>query len=134
MKYILHGDPIALQRPRFIRGYVVDFQSQEKMLDGIQIRKQYGLNEPLIGPIMADITFFMRMPKSYSDRKRDRLRDTPHYQKPDLDNMIKYILDVCNGILYKDDALISEIHARKIWADLGKTEITLEKLNESEDQ
>jgi len=139
MKYILHGDPEALQRPRFFKGHVVDVQRQQKYLDGIQIKKQHGLNPLFEGPLFADITFFMPIPRSYSERRRDLTRDKYHPQRPDLDNMIKYILDVCNGVLYKDDSLIAQIFAKKIWADIGKTELVLTQLplkatNESKEE
>ena len=132
MKYILHGPPTALQRPRFCKGRVVDFQSHDKLLDGIQIKKQHGRNPFYDGPLLADITFFMPFPASATERKRDRLRETFHAQRCDLDNLIKYILDVCNGILYKDDATIAQIFAKKIWADTGKTELIITELEKSE--
>lgn len=128
MKYILHGDPEALQRPRFFKGHVVDVQRQQKYLDGIQIKKQHGLNPLLTGPLLADITFFMKMPRSHSEKRKDNLRGKYHKQRPDLDNLVKYILDVCNTILYEDDSLISQICAKKIWADAGKTELILTAL------
>jgi len=128
VKYILHGGPESLQRPRFFKGHVVDVQRQQKYLDGIHIKKQHGLNPLFEGPLLADITFFMKMPKSYSEKSKDKSRDKYHIKRIDLDNMIKYILDVCNGILYHDDSIIAQIHAKKIWADEGKTELTITEL------
>lgn len=133
MKYILHGTPIPLQRPRFCRGRVVDFQKEEKLIDGINIKRQHRTQDLIEGPIFFDVTFFMPMPKHYSERKRDLNRGKFHRSRPDLDNFIKYILDVCNGILYTDDSLIAQISAKKIWSDEGKTEFTLERKNEREE-
>lgn len=131
MKYILHGEPAPLHRPRFYRGRVVDVQKNDKQLDGIQIKKQHGSKPLFLGPISVNITFFMQMPKSIAEKGRDARRNKLHVQRPDTDNLIKYILDVCNGILYEDDSLISQIFAKKIWADEGKTEFTLETVNEA---
>ncbi len=34
---------------------------------------------------------------------------------PDIDNVIKYYLDCSNGILFKDDALVATVNARKLY-------------------
>lgn len=39
----------------------------------------------------------------------------PKTTRPDLDNNIKQILDAGNGILWRDDALVTKITAEKIW-------------------
>jgi len=133
MKFILHGNPTALQRPRFYCGNVVDSQKEQKFLDGLQIRKQWGCKAPMEkAPISFQATFFMPFPKSLPEKGRDRLRDQYHTKRKDLDNMIKYILDVCNNIVFTDDSLIAQISAKKIWADTGKTEFTLEYITEYE--
>ncbi len=130
MKYIIHGPPTPLQRPRFTRGHVYDPQKEQKLLDGIQLKRQHLPNKPYDQPLLATITFFMPMPRVYKESGRDGLRDKYHPKKPDLDNLIKYILDAANGILYTDDSLIVQIFGKKIWADEGKTELTLEHVNE----
>lgn len=35
--------------------------------------------------------------------------------KPDLDNLVKLVLDACNGIAYVDDGQVVDVRARK-WA------------------
>jgi len=133
MKYILHGRPIPLQRPRFYKGHIVDPQRNQKFLDGIQIKRQHGLHPYLPGTLRADIVFFMPICKSVAEKGRDKLRYTWHPYKPDIDNLIKYILDVCNEIVYADDSQISMIHAKKIWYEVGKTEVTFTEINGKEE-
>ncbi len=132
MKYILHGPPTPLQRPRFTRGHVYDPQQGQKLLDGIQLKKQHHPQPPLEVPLLATITFFMPLAKYLREPGRDRLRGKYNPKRPDLDNMIKYILDAANGILYTDDSLIVQISGKKIWADVGKTELILEQADEIE--
>ena len=53
------------------------------------------------------------MPKSWSKKKKLLKLGTPHTSKPDLDNLIKNILDRGNNILWEDDKNISYITASK---------------------
>ena len=44
-------------------------------------------------------------------------------KKPDLDNVIKAVLDALNGVAYKDDSRIVRIEARKEYSDSPRLEI-----------
>ncbi len=57
------------------------------------------------------IVFCMPMPKSWSQKKKDRMKLQPHTQIPDLDNLIKGLGDILD-----EDSHIYEIHASKEWA------------------
>ena len=46
-----------------------------------------------------------------------------HYKKPDLSNLIKFIEDAFNNVLWKDDALISYMFATKKYSFEPKTMI-----------
>lgn len=45
--------------------------------------------------------------------------------KPDCDNYIKSLLDGMNGVVWKDDALITDIFAHKRYSDKPRIEITI---------
>lgn len=61
--------------------------------------------------------------------------DVPHCKKPDIDNYLKYILDCMSGIVFKDDAQVWSISAKKVYGVEPCTEIFVysgdEKENES---
>ncbi len=65
------------------------------------------------------VIFYVPMPDSYSKKKKALLDGQPHQQKPDVDNMIKGILDC----LFKDDSHIWRVYAEKRWAYEGAIEI-----------
>lgn len=132
MKYILHGAPTALARARFSRGCVFDSQSQEKKVDALHIKKQHGSKPLYRGPLSVELIFYMPMAAKLPEKTRDRLRGSYHTYRKDLDNLVKYILDVCNDILYKDDSSIAKICAKKIWSDAGKTELIITELENHE--
>ena len=64
----------------------------------------------------TQIMFIIPMPKSWSKQKKQEMAMTAHQQTPDLDNMIKGIFDAC----YKDDCVIYDIRATKLWGDIGQ--------------
>lgn len=67
-------------------------------------------------PDSSEITFILPMPQRWSEKKRAAMYGEPHRQKPDIDNLIKALLDA----VYDDDSAISEIHARKVWGEVGR--------------
>jgi len=123
-KYIIHGRPIACQRPRFSlkpgvsQGHIWDSQKKEKFAYGL-ILKQLHNNKPFFqGAIEVELKFSFVWPA-----KSKYIYERPHIFKPDLDNLIKLYLDVANGILWKDDCAVSKITACKFYGVDEKTEI-----------
>lgn len=75
--------------------------------------------------IELEIEFIMSIPKSYSNKKKLELIDKPHIKTPDLDNLIKNVLDRGNDILWKDDKVIYSIKAWKKYGECGKINIII---------
>ena len=67
--------------------------------------------------------FQFETPKSWSKKKRALKLNRPHDQTPDLDNILKFCLDVFNGKIWSDDKIIFKISAKKIWSDINQTTI-----------
>ncbi len=61
------------------------------------------------------LKFYMPMPKSWSNKKRDTMHGTPHQQKPDWDNLAKAVCDA----LKKDDQTIWKCQTSKVWTNEG---------------
>tara|TARA_R100000655_G_scaffold64149_1_gene102670 strand:+ start:904 stop:1314 length:411 start_codon:yes stop_codon:yes gene_type:complete len=87
-----HADPVALGRPRMSRwGAYTPKKSveyQREMLQGIEID-----HEPITGPIKVSMSFCHKRPGRLN-RKKDTVARIPKVTKPDIDNMIKMVLDV----------------------------------------
>jgi len=73
-------------------------------------------------PLEVRLLFGVAKPKSH--RKYPAV-------KPDLDNLIKSILDCANGILWSDDKLICRILAEKIYVDEPFTDIKIYKMSDN---
>lgn len=49
-------------------------------------------------------------------------------KKPDIDNIVKAILDALNGVAYRDDTQVTELHVRKQYSEKPRVEVCIEKL------
>lgn len=68
----------------------------------------------------AGVYFYIPMPNSWSDKKKDEMVGNPHKQRPDLSNLLKALEDA----VYGDDSVIwSYSTVEKRWAHVGSIEI-----------
>jgi len=70
-------------------------------------------------PLPCRVVFWMPMPLSWPEAKRARMEGRLHEQKPDLDNLLKALLDA----VFASDAHVSSIWAEKRWADDAAIEV-----------
>ena len=130
--FAYHGKPEAWQRPKFIhqvfngivRRNVVNgnkpavSQLRENMR--VCLMQRYGKTPedyPIFGnlPIKLDLEFHMPLPNTFFvNRNRSNplkiemreLQQTPVPKRPDLDNMVKFVVDALEGVFYKDDKCV----------------------------
>ena len=123
-KFVIKGDPTAWKRPGQSRWGRYDTQKGLKNALGLIFKSGMNKHPILLGPIHLAVIFFMPIPKSMSIRKQ---RDTRgwHTYKPDLDNLIKLVLDSMNGVVFKDDSQICQIIAMKGYGETARTELTV---------
>ena len=133
LKFIVDENPKPLKRHRMtLTGHVYDPSSKDKM-EWLQKAQINCPEEPFEGPISIDLNFFMKRPKShFRTGKNSHLlkKSAPIYcsQKPDLDNLAKFVLDAMNGSFYTDDAQIIKMTCCKVFDDKnGYSEITIGK-------
>ncbi len=62
------------------------------------------------------VIFKVQMPKSWSEKKKERMNGEYHTQRPDLDNYVKFLMDSLLG----EDSGVYNFHATKIWARENK--------------
>jgi len=71
--------------------------------------------EGLGGAVSVQVEFFLPrptgLPKSYAG---------PHLKKPDVDKLVRSLLDALTGILWPDDSRVTAIVAGKAYAGLGE--------------
>ena len=130
IKIVIPMPPVSKGRPRFANGHAYTPAKTRQYEEAVQIIARNAINLALIGAIKLHIYFYMPIPKSWSKPKKRRamegeIRPTT---RPDIDNLVKAILDSLNGgIGYNDDSQIVELHVEE-WYGEPRTEIELEEL------
>lgn len=134
IKLLLYIEPKPLKRARhskqgsFIRTYYDKdtLQEMDKLKYSIiyalseedrQIILKHESNASNGLKIVLKLEFGFVIPSSYSMKRRKQLKDQPHTNHVDLDNLVKNVLDRGNGILWSDDKYIHTLTASKRWAD-----------------
>ena len=72
-------------------------------------------------PVKATINAYFEIPKSYTKKKVQAIINGEiKPAKPDIDNIIKSILDGCNKVIFKDDVQIYTLTATKNYITASK--------------
>jgi Holliday junction resolvase RusA-like endonuclease len=80
-----------------------------------EVRQQWQSHRGVQLPERIQLIFYLPMPSSWSKRKKEDMRSQPHQQRPDIDNLVKAVLDA----LYPDDSIVYAVQAEKYWDDKG---------------
>ena len=123
--FVVYGNPVGKGRPRATsRGGFVRMYTDAKTLGyeaaiADEAKRAMGVMEPLETPIQFQMTAYYPIPKSWSKRKRTDALNGELYPmvKPDMDNVIKAVLDACNGIVYLDDTQVVNLVVSKRYSD-----------------
>ena len=130
INFTVPGTPVGKARPRVTRsGRVYTPESTAQAEQAIRQAAQQAMHglEPMEGPLVATLAFIMPIPTSWSKRHRDDALTgvMAHTSRPDLDNLIKTVLDALNGIAYTDDKQIVRLGATKAYGTDPKILISI---------
>jgi len=130
--YVLMGDPIPLARCRISRRTyrMYDTQKELKLVSQITLKNQhnqYGSRPLYKGPLKVESFFYFHIPKT----KKDTHPLDYKTSKPDVDNLVKLILDMANGILFKDDSQVVEMICHKLYDINPRTEFIIEEIGKN---
>jgi len=130
MEFMVHGMPIAQGSKRAItsrgRTFMVD-DNKENLRPWRQEIAQVAAEAMdgdgvWSGPIFVRIMFFLPRPRGHfgKGRNEERLRPTapiaPH-TKPDVDKLVRAVLDALTGVVFHDDAQVVDLFATKVYSD-----------------
>ena len=136
------GDPVGKGRPRFarigrsaVRAFTpAKTKAYETKIGLLAMSKRTGTI--LQGPVSVDVVAIFKRPKRLM-RKKDLDGLLWHQGKPDLDNVIKSVLDGLNGVIYEDDKQVVRIAATSYYSEKGaqpRTIITVTEEPETPNQ
>jgi Holliday junction resolvase RusA-like endonuclease len=118
------GKPTALKRTRISGNHCYDSQKSEKLMVYLEVQKQWkSLKLPIyMDPIHLDVVFIFPIPESYSNAKKQMLKNSPRGITSDIDNLVKLLLDAVQGLCFSNDNLVASINAKKVYGSgQGKT-------------
>jgi Holliday junction resolvase RusA-like endonuclease len=108
------GKPRMTQRDKWLkppREAVLKYRLHKKAMEDYAMITKFKLTEIL------DVDFYIPMPESWSKKKKESMCGKPHQNKPDLDNILKFIMDT---LLPEGDQNVHTIVAKKVWDYEGK--------------
>ena len=122
--------PTPQGRPRVTRFVTYDPMAPQKKQFLKSILNQLP-SEPLKTPLVVKINFYFKRPKSHYNSKGKLKRFAPlrHTSRPDIDNLLKFVLDALNKHLYVDDSQIISLIGRKLYAEKEGIEIYVRNFN-----
>lgn len=129
IEFTIPGEPRGKSRPRVVRlkngastSYTPDKTVAYEELARQRFRQQWPSVElpfPDKTPVCVTITACFGIPKSASRKTRAAMLSGQNYptKKPDMDNVVKIVLDALNGFAWHDDAQVVDLHVSKIYTD-----------------
>lgn len=131
-RFTIPGKPYAKKRPRAgfnaKLGRSITFNAPGNAAAEASVAHYAGqaIPAPFEGPVRVTIAAIFEVPKSWSQKRRLAALGAPHTQKPDFDNLAKWVLDGMNRVAFADDGQVADCRTLKLWGDRSETIVTVE--------
>jgi len=133
LAFTIPGDPRGKGRPRAttIGGHARMFTDSKtasyENLVKLAASRALGDRAPLDVPLTVVVTVRMTPAASSSAKKRAAMLSgaIAPTKLPDLDNVVKAVLDGCNKVAFRDDALVVSLIARKQYASTPGVDVEI---------
>ena len=137
IEFTIFGEAKGKGRPRFRNmGKYVKPYTDETTTNYENLVKLSFINsgcEPYMNgeALICELSIYQSIPKSTSKKKKQQMIAHEIYptKKPDIDNIVKSILDGLNKIAFKDDTQIIELHCYKYYGEEPRVEVTIKEVD-----
>jgi Holliday junction resolvase RusA-like endonuclease len=134
--FTIYGEPVPKGRPRFsTKGKFPVAYTPEKTKNyesdvGMMAKAAMGASKPLEGALEAFIYVTFAVPASYSKKRTEACLSgqEKHPKKPDLDNVVKSVIDGMDKIVFENDSQFTSIHATKVYGEVAKVEVLVKQI------
>lgn len=117
MEFVVHGKPVPKQRPRMTRYGAVYTPAETIRFEKLVAKSAISAGaRPVSGPVSVELETVFPIPKSWTKARKAAAEGQPHTQRPDLDNLVKSVLDGLNGVAFADDSQVHSVASRKRWS------------------
>lgn len=129
------ADPVGKQRARYAkRGNFVQTYTPDKTRNYESLIKEaaieaMGSNEILETPVTLYLYIRAPIPKSSTKKRLEAISkglEKP-IKKPDASNVLKSVEDAMNGVVYKDDSQIVNIHVSKVYSSQSGIDVCVKE-------
>ncbi len=117
------GKIVGKGRPR-LNSYTGTVYTPTRTKDYETLVEQYFLLKyprfkPFEGRVQVEIEANFEVPKSTKKADRELMLENKinPTKKPDIDNIVKIVLDAMNGIAFKDDTQITKLQVEKLYSE-----------------
>jgi len=133
LTFFVPGEPVAKGRARaFVRHGVIAHYTPDKTAryeNLVKISAKNATNgaKPLEGPLSLRCTFWLSVPMSYLNKRREACLNGSerHCKRPDIDNLLKSVKDGCNGVAWIDDCQVVEVSAFKKYGETPGVDVEI---------
>lgn len=139
IKFTIPGEPKGKGRPRIENrhGHAVGRTPEDTVVYENLVKTVYYQNWGMTKfnkdvPLEVRIMAYYGIPQSESKKKKEMMRthQLRPTKKPDVDNVVKIILDSLNKIAYHDDAQVVDCMFRKFYSDNPRVVVTISNASE----
>ena len=129
------ADPVGKQRARYAkRGNFVQTYTPDKTRNYESLIKEaaieaMGSSEPLETPVTLYLYIRAPIPKSLPKKRIEACLNglEKPIKKPDASNVLKSVEDAMNGVVYKDDSQIVNIHVSKVYSSQSGVDVCVKE-------
>ncbi len=129
------GDPVGKQRARyakrgnFVQTYTPDKTRNYEFLIKEAAIQAMGSNEILETPVNLYLYIRAPIPKSLPKKRLEACLSGSEkpIKKPDASNVLKSVEDAMNGVVYKDDSQIVNIHVTKVYSSQSGIDVCVKE-------
>lgn len=133
--FTVPGEPIGKGRPRFVRKTGRSYTPEKTVNYETLVRLSYQQQvdaEPFERdkPLSLKLEIHQQIPNSVSKKKREAMigKKILPTKRPDIDNVIKSVLDAVNGTAFHDDSQIVKIYAVKYFSEYPEVKVTISEI------
>lgn len=136
IKFTIRGIPKTKARPRIVRkgDKIITYSPSAKYeKDFLSLCFQYMPDEPIKEPIKIICNFYMPIPTSFSKKKKlqAKNKEIRPVVRPDIDNLLKLVLDALNNRFFLDDKQVVSLSVEKFYSEIPRTEVEIIKIKEA---
>jgi len=133
IEFTVFGTPVGKQRPRLatVKGKPIIYTPPTTRMYETKIktafRKAYPRFKLIEGYVDIELQLYYKIPKSVTKTRKEMMLsgEVRPSKKPDLDNVLKIIMDGLNVTAYRDDKQVISSKVEKFYAETGKVKVII---------